>query len=282
MFVLQMDSYTSASLSLGPPVKMCMIGDFNVCTLTDFHVNKTDIEFKILMSTKSSILEIKDSSIPKLGEGVCRTLFDSFEPNHLEGLRLSKLGIEEIMPNAFQRCEKLNTLILSDNKIEKLNKRLLNENTELKKIDLSNNLIKELHIETFFGLEHLKELRLTGNHLKTFSADLIKFSGNLEVLLLDSNDLFDLNAKMFSKFAPKLKIVAFNNNQMRCGQVGHIIRIFTQKSFMLVDQRYEEPVRDRIHPTESVESIICLSDIPWAAAHYIYVNTKIMEDNNKN
>lgn len=261
------------------PVKMCMIGENKHCILENFHLNKTDIDFKMLVSPYSTVLEIKNSSIPKLGNGVCRSLAGDLinEPIHLEGLHLSKLGIEEVTQHAFQMCKKLNTLILRDNKIENLDGDSLRHNLELEKIDLSNNLIQKLHLKIFNNLLKLKELYLTGNHLKSFSADLIESCVSLEVLRLDSNDLFDLNVQKIFRHAPDLKTLAVNNNQMRCERVKVVIKICKERK-VSIDYLYEGEAKDRIEPINFVESLICLNDISWATAHYIYIISRTMEE----
>lgn len=145
----------------------------------------------------------------------------------------------------------------------------------MEKIDLTRNLINDLHNGVFANLTKLKELYLSGNRLKRFSPELIESCPNLQVLRLDSNDLLNLNDTKIMEYAPKLKKIALSNNQIRCKRVNDMIGTFKAD---LIDKKYVEQTiesTDRIPPTTSVESILCLDDISWAAAHYTYMYTKI-------
>lgn len=266
-----------------PPIKTCsfLTDEPHLCPITDLHLNKIDHEFKIFLqpSFSYSKIQIKDSSIPTLGNGVCSIFsvpYDALRVYNIEELRLINIGIEEIALNAFGRCETLKSLILRDNKIKTLEVGLFKQQEKLRKIDLSNNWIKNFSVGTFFNLKNLKELLLSGNRLKSFSPELIKSCANLEVLRLDSNDLFDLNGKALMENAPNLVKFAFNNNQLRCDQIKTIIGEIKPG---VIDLEYEGAVKDRMEPTQLVESIVCFERSSWMAVHYIYAYTEIMEEN---
>lgn len=259
------------------PVHFCE-NHGSTCEIKNIHYNKTKFYFKIRMDGDSPVIRVKESTLPKLGKfGVCDKSYYATGVNNVRELDLTGNNVEEIDVLAFKGCDRLKILILRDNKIEMLEDGQWNLYPELEKIDLTRNLIRELRSEVFANLTNLKELYLSGNYLRRFSPEVIEPCSNLEVLRLDSNDLLDLKETKIMKYMPKLKKVAFNNNQLRCDRVKDMIKIFKMD---LIDTEYVEQVKesnDRTPLFASVKSIRCLADIPWAAAHYIYTHRKIME-----
>lgn len=242
-------------------------------------MNETNDNFEIMMPQQATSLTIQESTLPLLGDGVCsymRPYTDNIQG--MEELYLEDLSVEKILSNAFQECDELKILILKNNKIKTLSETVFNRNLYLEKLDLSRNLIEELPSKIFSKILQLRELYLSENNLKTFNPNLIEFHVNLKHLRLDSNDLFDLNGKKMVQFVPDLKIIAINNNQLRCGRVKEIIDVFDDK-YVSVDINFEGIVKERVRPIEIVASIICLGNVPWTAAHYIYTYKKVMEIN---
>lgn len=131
------------------------------------------------------------------------------------------------------------------------------------------------HDDTFVALTNLRELHLSDNHLKQFSPSLMENCARLEVLRLDSNDLFDFNAQKIFEFAPRLKSLALNNNQLRCVLVKELQEKLRGKVVVL-DTEYEGKVRERIEPSQTLDSMICLDNKSWVTVHYIYAYTQIM------
>lgn len=241
------------------------------CTLEGLNLTEETFKFDIVVSEETTKIKVIDSNIPKLGVGLCRYPIIPFKSYQgIKELKIPNIGIEEVVPKAFHSCPKLEILILRDNKIKSLSKELLEVHTILKYIDLSNNVLQILPEELFSDVRSLKELNLNGNHLKTFNPDLIKPCPALRELKLASNDLLELNIQKILDYAPELRVVAFNDNQMRCERTQQIKEILEEKQ-VSANLEYVGTGRSRIHPTKSVEKIRCLDDVPWAALHYIYI-----------
>lgn len=250
----------------------------NTCKLRHLHHNKTHFQFNSFYGDRTTILRVFNSTLPKLGRyGLCHNTYPNPITNNVEEIDLSDVQLEEMTSDAFQDCYRLKILILRFNKIETLEE-VFNNNRELEKLDLTNNLIKKVRDDTFVELTKLKELLLSNNYLIQFSPNLMENCVNLEVLRLDSNDLFDLDTQKIFEYAPRLKKLALNNNQLRCDRVKELQRNLVGK-VVVVDYEYEAKVRHRIEPTESVESMICLDNKSWVTVHYIFAYTKIMEGN---
>lgn len=252
--------------------------DVNACTLIDLHYNKTHFQFNSFYGFSTVKIHVINSTLPKLGKfGLCLPKYSTVDTiTNVEEIDLTDVKLEELTSDVFENCAHLKILILRGNKLETL-ENVFSKNRELEKLDLTNNLIKSVSDEVFADMTQLKDLSLSGNHLIQFLPTLIETCSNLEVLRLDSNDLFDLNAKKIMEHAPKLRTLAYNNNQMRCGRMKDLDMKFKAKA-ILVDYSYEEEIRERIQPPETVGSIICLGDMPWSAAHYVYTYNKITEE----
>lgn len=239
------------------------------CTIKNFHSNKTHFNWQISLPILStSIITFKNSSIEKLGPGIClpeMILVNDYSTS-IKNLQLSNLKIEEITYNAFDKCMKLEILNLSNNKLESLHPTTLIKNENLRIVDLSHNLFKKL--ETYDFLSQISELDLSHNQLSAFSTDLIKVMKSMETLRVSYNKLFDINAKKMTEHMPYLRFLALGNNYFRCRRIRDIHEIFRAKNISV------DPERDFMKKDEEA---ICLDDNAWVAAHYIYTYKKMIE-----
>lgn len=257
-----------------------LMPELNTCTFIDLHYNKTHFEFSPHYDEKATLkVRVINSTLSKLGKnGLCMPKYTNVHSIvNIEEMDLTDVQLEELERDAFENCVHLKKLILRRNRIEMLDKDVFSRNRDLQKIDLANNLIRSLEHDVFAGLEQLKELFLCNNFLKEFEPSLIETCVNLEVVKLDSNDLFDLNTHKMMENAPNLKKLTYNNNQMRCGRMRKMSKKLSAKEID-VDYEYEGIVRDRIQSPETDEEMICLNDMAWSAAHYVHMYNKMTED----
>lgn len=251
-----------------------------ICEMTNLNYDKQNYDFYIAvadMANMLNIVQVINSTLPKLGiYGFCGAPHHLIGYSMVYGLNITNAQVEEIHGDAFKGCANLNSIVLRDNKIEKIAEGLFNRNKKLEIIDLTNNFIKELPEETFQQMKKLKELHLGNNRLKMFAPDLVEDASNLGTLRLYSNDLFDLNVKKIAEYCSSLKNISFNDNQIRCEKSKEISNFLDRKN---ISRNFEENKRERNVKTSFVENNErCLDDISWAASHYIYIYNKIMED----
>lgn len=219
--------------------------DMYCCTLNKLILTKQTFKFTIVIPEGIDKIRVINSKIQKLGDGLCRRPLGFDTANHdITKLELPHIDIEEIVLNAFHGCSNLETL------------------------NLEGNQFRTIPLELFHDLKKLKVLKLSDNHLKTFDPDLIKPCSALQNLKLASNDLFTLNIRKILEYAPELKSVAFNDNQLRCAKAKEILEILEEKQVTVILQ-FEGTGRNRTQPTKSVEMIRCLDDVTWAAVYYI-------------
>ncbi|XP_063706469.1 toll-like receptor 7 [Culicoides brevitarsis] len=252
-----------------------LFAELNTCTLVNLHYNKTNFEFMAHYDPVSTLkVRVLNSSLPKLGKnGICMTKYSSSTDLSITELDLKNAEIEEILPTAFENCVALQKINLKNNKIAILEPETFSKNRELQIIDLTSNLIRSLHDKIFADLTNLKELRLCNNFLVEFEPQLIANCVNLETLRLDSNELFDLKVQKITK-NENLKTIAFNNNQLRCAKMRKIEENLREKN-IFVDPEYEG--RAKIIPTNDSQ-MLCLDDIAWTAAHYVFMYDKETTD----
>lgn len=272
LFIILLITKFSVASRMGTAFALChqSLEESNLCTIKNMYLTKELFEFDTMMLPEITKVRITDSTIVKLGNGMCRPPMVFIRKSNIEELQLSGLSIKEIIPYAFHQCNLLKILNLRDNKIKNLDKTLFSLTVKLEYIDLSNNLLQKLPIKLFYTLSSLRELYLSRNHLTSFPPELLATCPALEQLKLDSNDLFDLNLKKIVEYTPVLRDVAFNDNQLRCERVAEIRRFMKGKSIW-TNEYFDGNGRDRNISIESEQSIRCLGDIPWAIAHYIHV-----------
>jgi Leucine-rich repeat (LRR) protein len=115
----------------------------------------------------------------------------------LQLLILDNNKIEKIDVEAFSTLTELNLISLKGNEIEEIPHKIFEKNLKLKMIDLSDNLIHSLHPELFDGLTNLKEVNLMNN---------LRFSKktgqeNISKLKEELKPLFDSYIKKYGKKA---------------------------------------------------------------------------------
>nr|CAI5859065.1 unnamed protein product [Callosobruchus analis] len=150
-------------------------------------------------------------------------------------LKLIHIGLEEIFDNNFEGLKYLEDMILSNNKIRKLNPKSfshldsltsldLSSNdlqtlpaytfeslNNLERLDLSMNHIKQIESNALNGLDNLKELLLTNNSLEQFNSDELNRLNNLEICVVDSNNIKAIHGVLN---LPKLKFFDVKDNQL--------------------------------------------------------------------
>ncbi|XP_071965002.1 uncharacterized protein [Antedon mediterranea] len=132
----------------------------------------------------------------------------------------------------------LETLIVSNNKIERIKTNQLSAFKKLKVLKMSNNSISEIDVDAFDGLCHLKELILDGNRLRNLKnitaavrkapmLSIVNLSQNnfkhifiptdlehLQVLDFGNNMISDVSFFRCTYNLPNLKLLNLNNNNL--------------------------------------------------------------------
>nr|XP_002130253.1 toll-like receptor 6 [Ciona intestinalis] len=173
---------------LNGQILSCLAQGIQGCTNSDFvydckmkNLNKIPTTFPTGVRTvdlsNNSISNV--SSIPETSSlihldlssnGVSTLMYDAFDNlDNLETLILSNNNIERVTDDIFEwNPLKLQVLRLDNNKLEFIQHFLLYDLDKLEELDFHNNNISFIHPHAFAHLSHLTRLRLNGNNLFTF------------------------------------------------------------------------------------------------------------------
>ncbi|KAJ9586071.1 hypothetical protein L9F63_020268, partial [Diploptera punctata] len=128
-------------------------------------------------------------------------------------LRFNK--IREIPANAFKDLKHLNTLLLNNNHLTKLQNGVFNGLHELRYLYLYKNRIREIEGKVFQGLNKLEQLYLHFNELVDLESDTFSNLPSLERLFLHNNKLQRIPVGAF-KNLEALKRLRLDSNALIC------------------------------------------------------------------
>ncbi|XP_055635899.1 leucine-rich repeats and immunoglobulin-like domains protein sma-10 [Toxorhynchites rutilus septentrionalis] len=147
----------------------------------------------------------------------------------------STLRVLILSHNAFDRVPNIKdfvaieTLDLSDNKMDSVNLDLFSRLTKLRELDLSNNKIRFLDTENGFSLRSLTILELRKNHL--FELDLTRWKlPALRSLHISLNFLSYINGEDLRQAFPKLSVLGMSRNQWNCRCLSKLTYFLEQHS----------------------------------------------------
>ncbi|GLH03915.1 Peroxidasin, partial [Gryllus bimaculatus] len=128
-------------------------------------------------------------------------------------LRFNK--IRDISPNSFKDLKKLNTLLLNNNHITRLQNGVFNGLKELKYLYLYKNRMREIESKVFQGLPKLEQLYLHFNKIEKLGPGVFSDLRRLERLFLHNNKLQRIPVGAF-KNLETLKRLRLDSNALVC------------------------------------------------------------------
>lgn len=231
------------------------------CVLENIHLNKTHFKFNIEATSPLQIkwITVYESTIPVLTSEICNKF-----PN-VENIDLQNIKIEDILEDAFYNCKKVKSVLLNGNRLSKLLHSTFDNNQEIERLEMQYNQIRSIGnpATQYHNLPKLKVLLLHKNYLKEFNSMLFRFSENLEVLNLASNDLFDIDEMDLLESFKHLSSIAYNDNQLSCHRVVQINGAFENAGVKISRVDY---YNTRFYDVEVYQNIKCLSDTVWLNA----------------
>ncbi|XP_013399988.1 slit homolog 1 protein [Lingula anatina] len=139
---------------------------------------------------------------------------------HLLGQRLAVLDLSqnklERFPQSLKYLDQLQTLLLNWNKLEDIDKEVLNGMKNLENLEIAENKLKTLPAQTFKTLDLLFRLSVSGNEIEEISPQ--AFYGldyNLRQIDLSFNHLKRLQFCAF-RGLQLLEVLALNGNPFKC------------------------------------------------------------------
>ncbi len=126
---------------------------------------------------------------------------------------LTEKEASQIIQAVLQQKAPLKTLDLNVNKLNVLNKEMLNGLTQLNYLNLGYNKLNTLSDGVFSGLSQLNYLYLYNNQLSTLSNGVFSGLSQLNTLYLDSNQLSTLSTDVFNGLS-QLNFLSLSSNQL--------------------------------------------------------------------
>ncbi|XP_024150267.1 SLIT and NTRK-like protein 6 [Oryzias melastigma] len=166
--------------------------------------------------------------------------------------KVSDIGITQRSPTK---------LILTGNMIQKLLKYDFVTYDSLETLNLSNNRIDYIDNETFLSLSSLKKLFLNGNKLEKLFSTMFVGLHNLENLYLEYNLIKEIAPGTFNPL-PNLKLLSLNNNQLSSLPAQIFRNVPLAKLNLRKNLLMHLPVSNVLDQLDSLEQIY-LEDNPW-------------------
>ncbi|KAF7626002.1 TIR domain-containing protein, partial [Meloidogyne graminicola] len=168
------------------------MGNFSSLQELDLSSNKLfNISIKSFEGlNKLLILQLFNNSIQKIDDEAFQELGYS-----LTYLNISQNSLTEL-PVAIGRLSRVKKVDLSNNKISKVYKFVLNKMLHLTRIDLSHNLLKSIDNYVFVECEHLIELNLNSNNIQTINSNAFNKCPKLRKIDLSGNLLNNLGTAL--------------------------------------------------------------------------------------
>lgn len=164
--------------------------------------------------------------IDTLTSDLCKTF-----PNLIE-FESMNTGIKNIEPDAFNNCQKLESLDLRHNNLTKLNSQLFKKNPLLKGLWLEDNQLSTIEPDLFRNTPLLHELDLEKNLLNEFPVSRMPTLSNLERIYLDANMLRTIDGRIVFKKFPNIKYLAVcdMNEQLDDSRLRQIVAFLKLKN----------------------------------------------------
>ena len=138
---------------------------------------------------------------------------DQFQDNSaVQVLRLSKNRLETIEARAFSSLPGLEMLLLDKNGLTEIDATAFEGLSKLVRLDLGFNKLRRLEPSLFSGTA-IRELQLHYNPLVTLDPDMMLFLPHLQKIDLDSTDISELPAELFSS-CPHLITLLLPHNRL--------------------------------------------------------------------
>ncbi|XP_065226825.1 carboxypeptidase N subunit 2-like [Planococcus citri] len=153
------------------------------------------------------ILNLSENKLEDLPEELFADL------DRLETLLLNKNNIQRLPTKLFEPLKNLKILNLSENQLTVLSGKIFQNLLSLQVLNLNENKLKTLPTLIFSPLTQLKDLKLANNNLTVLKTGVFRKLKNLIMLNLSGNKLNNLMKSVFSPLT-ELKYLELANNNM--------------------------------------------------------------------
>lgn len=194
-----------------PGMKLTSVEGTHFHGKKNYDVNILELTDSIFQFTNDIFIHLPNLKKIKVKNGGVATLKPQLKSSNLIGIDLEGNQINEVPSEAFLYVDQLQSLLLVNNKIEKLNVDSFKGLSALKELSLQDNKISEIPKGAFDMLTQLTHLSIKNNKLNMLHGDMLHHNKQLEVAQFDFNsDISFIGSKLLD-FSKELKIVGFDN-----------------------------------------------------------------------
>lgn len=225
-----------------------------ICYIPRLQLTKQDFHIEPVTEHPDTIKEVKlHGHVPILGRGICDSL-----PN-LDTFYADEVAMEEIQEDAFEGCKTLEKIEMTNNNFTKLGRNSLKGLVNLGILNLHGGNIPEIDLD-LTSLKNLHTISLTLMNISIFSADTLREQDDLRMLVLCSNNLFDLDVERILSSAPKLEDIYLGENNFKCSRLREMLSVLKARNVRAVTRPFP---KERNYCPEKVDGIECLSEEQW-------------------
>lgn len=228
----------------------------DTCVFRDIQLSRD--QFRFIPEAEHYNFERVDILTPSyvevFGPDICNTF-----PN-LKLIELGRgIGLEELSVDVVDNCKNLTVLRILESKISAVDRELFSKLPLMKTLSLTYSLIKTLPFDTFSDLTEMYYLDMKQGALETFHPNLVKTFRELEVFILESNELSDLDIETIIEYSPSLRYVWIADNPIKCSRFQEIKNALRERR---INNFFStNPKQNRTVPlVEDNDGFLCLAD----------------------
>jgi Leucine-rich repeat (LRR) protein len=183
--------------------------------------NISNSNLRHLLSPNLKTLSISDCKIQSIEKGMFNSMLQ------LTNLSLSRNEIESIEADSFLTEpfeSNILELLLSENKLTKIQQRTFSGLFKLQILHLDKNVIEEIDKYSFYNLNNLRELKIETNKIKIIRNEMFFGKTVLEILYLYQNSIETIESIPFNTLRSLKKLHLFSN-KIKQIKFGHFIHL---------------------------------------------------------
>ena len=131
---------------------------------------------------------------------------------NIQTINLSENKIQGINSSTFKGLLRLRTVVLSKNRINQIPEDLFVDNQMLERVFLKHNRLRQIPEKVFRGLEFLEHVELDSNQIEEIPSTLFTNCNNLIGFYISHNRLREIPEDLFAQPNTAIEFVDFSNN----------------------------------------------------------------------
>jgi len=195
------------------------VNETNVTQITIWDSVIDPVLSDMFTMVRPKVLSIENSAVSFFRKDPFASLSD-----RLKTLFLRNNIMQKIDKQVFTNLTQLELLDLSGNKLKAIQKEAFSQLTSLQILMFANNRITSIEDGSFENMANLRTLNLANNKLQTISRGMFRGLHNLEILDLESNQIKQIDWQAFQNM-PKLRVLNLGNNSISALELRNLVSL---------------------------------------------------------